>query len=58
MKRFGRLPMVVFGYIASAMYLTGLGYVYNAQGKPVSALLVGLAAIVVMTPVFQRAWRP
>ena len=57
MKRLAQLPAMVFGYIASALYLTALGYVYNAQGRPVSAAFVGLVAMAVMTPVFRQAGR-
>lgn len=57
MKRISQLPAMVFGYIASALYLTALGYFYNAQGRPVSALFVGAVALAVMTPVFRQAWR-
>lgn len=55
MKRIARLPLAVFGYLASALYLTGLGYVYNAQGRPVSAAIVAVAAFAVMAPVFRAA---
>ena len=55
MNRILRMPAAVFGYIASALYLTGLGYVYNAQGRPVSAFLVALVALAVMAPVFRQA---
>lgn len=43
----------MFGYIASSLYLTALGYVYHDHGRPMSAAFVGLVAAAVMTPVFK-----
>ena len=51
MKRLTRLPAAVLGYLASSVYLTGLGYVYNVNGRPVSAAIVGVAAMATVTPV-------
>ena len=51
MNRLPSLPAAVFGYLASSLYLTGLGYVYNANGRPVSAAIVGVAALATGAPV-------
>jgi hypothetical protein len=49
--------IVPFGLFAAAFYLTALGYVYQARGMTISALVVGAAVVVLMVAFFRAALR-